>query len=97
VGEVVQIAVGDAHTCALRRDRTVWCWGPMRTLGSADVDVRTPFWIPELHDVVEIGSGIVHVCARTSSGDVLCWGDNTHGQLGDGSTVSRSVPVRFGG
>lgn len=33
----------------------------------------------------------------TSSGNVLCWGSNEFGQLGDGSTLNRSVPVRVRG
>jgi alpha-tubulin suppressor-like RCC1 family protein len=46
---------------------------------------------------IQVSSGKSHTCAVTSVGSVKCWGDNTFGQLGDGSTTSRSVPVGVSG
>ena len=41
-------------------------------------------------DVVQLVDG----CARTGSGAVWCWGENSFGEIGDGTTTARPVPVR---
>ncbi len=43
--------------------------------------------------VVAIARGNDHVCAVRDTGRVICWGSNTHGQLGDGTTTQRLLPV----
>lgn len=40
-----------------------------------------------------ISSGGNYSCAVTDTTGVKCWGDNTHGQIGDNSTISRSSPT----
>jgi len=47
--------------------------------------------------VTQAASGGRHSCVVTTAGGVKCWGDNTYGQLGDGSTTSRSAPVTVAG
>ncbi|MFD0277000.1 hypothetical protein ACFVHB_24265 [Kitasatospora sp. NPDC127111] len=46
-----------------------------------------------LQDVVSISSGGFHTLALRSDGTVLAWGENGVGQLGDGTTSTRTTPV----
>ena len=48
-----------------------------------------PVWI----DVV---CGENHILGLKSNGTLWAWGDNQYGQLGDGTTISRSSPVQVG-
>lgn len=47
----------------------------------------------DLTDAVEVSVGGNHSCATRSSGEVVCRGRNDFGELGDGTTTSRSTPV----
>ncbi|WP_159270800.1 PKD domain-containing protein [Variovorax boronicumulans] len=42
-------------------------------------------------------AGSVFTCGIKLDGTVACWGDNSYGQLGDGTTESRSTPVTVQG
>ena len=45
----------------------------------------------------QVSAGGSHTCAATVDGGVLCWGENGSGQLGDGTTQGRVVPVAVAG
>ena len=47
--------------------------------------------------VTSISTGNRETCAVTTSGGVKCWGDNGRGQLGDGTTTDRLIPVDVSG
>lgn len=94
------IAAGSFHTCALVAGG-VKCWGRGDVGGalghgstvnsSSAVDAIAPG-----SGVTAIAAGDLHTCAVFGSGTVKCWGDNTHGQLGDGTTTSRNTPTAVG-
>jgi len=45
--------------------------------------------------VIAIAAGLARSCALLADHSVRCWGYNTTGQLGDGSTTQRPLPVTF--
>ncbi len=40
-------------------------------------------------------AGTYHTCVTHRDGHVQCWGSNNSGELGDGSTTSRTLPGAF--
>lgn len=92
-----QLSLGWKHTCGLAQDGLVYCWGSNShgQLGDGTtVDHLTiaPVLQGELA-FVELAAGADHTCARTREGATYCWGSNTRSELGDGSSVARSVPT----
>ena len=93
-------------TCAVRTDKTVWCWGAdIASLPDggaivstpAPTQIKGPAGVGVLSDVVEVAPGLRHVCARKADSTVWCWGKNDRGQLGDGTTVDSPFPVKVTG
>lgn len=97
----VEIATGDGHTCALRTDGSVWCWGnnSYGQLGQNPLSVLRsliPLEVPSRGAVVtRIATGYHHTCAVLVDKTLWCWGHNSYGQLGNGNiAISVSLPVQ---
>jgi alpha-tubulin suppressor-like RCC1 family protein len=89
----VSFAVGFTHTCAIRTDSTLWCWGgnEMGQLGHGSQTLASG-GLP-LAQVVELGANVAQVsagnmytCALKKDGTAWCWGQNGDGWLGIGRT-----------
>jgi alpha-tubulin suppressor-like RCC1 family protein len=99
-GTMVAVASGGLHSLALRNDGTVWAWGrsnPDGQLGDGTTAIAAT-WVPKqvagLTGVTAVGAGDDHSVALKSDGSVWTWGGNAVGQLGDGTTERRLLPVR---
>lgn len=85
----------------------IWAWGAnwKGQLGDGSSPALVP-WSAGAVEVVGavagsgnhfIAAGNAHSLAVNSAGQVWTWGDNTHGQLGDGTTSDRWAPVHVAG
>jgi alpha-tubulin suppressor-like RCC1 family protein len=74
---VVQADGGGSHTCAVRSDGTVWCWGAgdWGELGDGTAAPSSyPVQVSGLTAVTQVAAGSVHTCALRKDGTVWCFG-----------------------
>jgi hypothetical protein len=94
------LSAGSKHTCGLRADAAVMCWGDNRrgqlgTPTTPDTASDTPVLVSGTYS--QISAGRFHTCALTPTGAAFCWGNNTNGQLGRGTPDSSVTPVAVAG
>ncbi len=103
---ITQLAAGNQFTCALLTSATARCWGE-NTNGQLGDNTTTRRLLPvvvknstgtaPLSGIAQLAAGLSvndgFACARLTNGTARCWGGNPFGQLGDGTTVRRPLPV----
>lgn len=90
------LAAGEAHTCGLREDGAVFCWGSGRSgqLGNGQQsDSPRPVLVVGGQVFRAIGLGAQHSCALDADGIAWCWGDNAMQQLGTVAGRTSAVPA----
>ena len=100
-----QLDAGGSHSCAISGTST-FCWGwngygqlgltSPNTCAASRPCAKSPTVVtgtPGTFTLSAIGLGTSHSCGISSSGVLRCWGNNTHGQIGDGTTTNRPTAV----
>ena len=83
----MRIAAGELHTCALRRDSSVWCWGyNLNGRLGRDGDPHDPQPVPGV--VASDLAAASWTCAVVHAGRFTCWGNDGDGSLGDGKVAT---------
>jgi cysteine-rich repeat protein len=87
--EVIDVAAGTFHTCAVLDGGRVMCWGSSAGhalgLGRQDLSVPLPRLVGRINDAREISAGANHTCARHQDQSISCWGINRLGETGTSS------------
>jgi len=95
LSDATALSVGDGFGCALRRDRTVYCWGsnpfqqPAGATGTSGSLVR----IGTYTDFTSIASGSYHTCAVREPGQIVCWGARSNGATGEEIDRNLDPPI----
>ena len=98
---VSSLSAGGEHTCVLDPAGDVFCWGAndrgQLGTGAAGPDIAAPALAVQVAPAVLITAGGAHTCAELADRTIDCWGANENGQLGDGTTADRALPVAVAG
>ena len=94
---VLGIGGGFNHSCAIKPDRSVVCWGDdsFGELGDGKNSAASnvPVLVPGVSKAVHVRGGVNYSCAVLQGGTVECWGENDGGQCGNGSKTSIIMPT----
>ena len=93
-----QVSSGGSHTAAVKTDGTLWAWG-VNTFGqigdntSGNVRTTPVTTFAGGTNWKQVSSGDSYIAAIKTDGTLWTWGRNAYGQLGNGVTTDRSIPV----
>lgn len=92
----LSITAGEGHTCGLRADGGLWCWGwnSSGQLGLLDSSDRSRPTRVDGGPFTSVRVGYRFTCARQEDGSLWCWGENRQGQLGQGVLGNRNYLSR---
>ena len=85
----IDVAPGHQHTCGIRLDGSIVCWGQDTDGVLSDA--------PTIGKYIDISSGDFHSCALRDNGTIKCWGRNNHGQTNVPSSPLLSGSSDFSG
>lgn len=98
------ISAGLAHVMAINEDGSLYVWGSNTTgqvgnnAATLTTPVTTPYLIPTASTWRTAAAGWYHSAAITAGGALYTWGNNTHGELGLGTTTTtpKKTPQHVG-
>ena len=101
---IVQVSFGHSHSSAITSNGRIFTWGKnyYGQLGdgttidkSTPTEITSQFSLLKDETIFQVSLSYYHSSAITSNGRIFTWGSNSFGQLGDGTTIDKSVPTEI--
>ncbi|MSP91511.1 MAG: hypothetical protein EXR79_06880 [Myxococcales bacterium] len=98
-GPLFGVGLGSHHSCAVRADGTLWCWGSNErgALGSAGVPTTPKPVQVGKSKWLAVAAGADHSCAIAADQGVACWGLAELGQSGPSKDSEIFTPTAVSG
>jgi len=99
--KIIQVSLGDSYSSAITLNGSLFIWGDNYYYQLGDgtsinryepKDITSKFDLKESEKITSVFLSYSHSAALTSNGGLFMWGVNGNGQLGDNTTVNKSVP-----
>lgn len=103
LSNVVSIAMGWEHACAVDSSGNAYCWGDgsfgdlgdnLTTQSKTPVEVEGVGGVGDLSSLLSITASLDYACAVDASGSAYCWGYDSDGQLGNDSYNNEKTPIQ---
>lgn len=95
------VIAGYGHSCGVTTGGAGYCWGNNGSgefgNGTTQTQSDVPAAVSGGLTFASISPGRSFTCSRTTAGAAYCWGTNGNGELGDGTTLPRTLPVPVSG
>jgi alpha-tubulin suppressor-like RCC1 family protein len=96
-GEWLGVAAGGGFTCAIKSDKSLWCWGNnfRGALGRGNTTTMQTEVPAKVGDnFVRVAAGDNNACGIKTDGTLWCWGGSGYGVLGVGTHADTGTPLR---
>jgi alpha-tubulin suppressor-like RCC1 family protein len=90
------IVAGFKHTCGIRKDSSLWCWGNNGSgqVGDGTLENRpSPVRTGKSDSWLDVGLGDHWSCAVQSGNSLWCWGAHKFGSAEKGQKVANNTPA----
>jgi alpha-tubulin suppressor-like RCC1 family protein len=77
LSNVVDVTAGYGHSCALKADGTIFCWGDGGNgrLGQGNTnDYNYAVQVAGITTATDVSAGYIHTCAVLADTTARCWG-----------------------
>lgn len=98
----VTVSTGKYHSKAIKSDGTLWTWGSgifgLHGDGTGNNNTgfnkTSPIQIGTATNWTSVTAGYETCTALKADGSLWVWGNNNYGQVGDGTFVTRNIPIQ---